>query len=44
MGWDKVVSEVLAVKIISKAKLLEKINKSKLKEQAKDFYIKSLRD
>ena len=44
MGWDKVASEVLAIKIISKAKLLERINKSQSKEQAKEFYIKSLRD
>lgn len=42
--WDRSTSEVLAVKTISKAKLLERINKSKSKERAKEFYVKCLRD
>jgi serine/threonine protein kinase len=42
--WDRVAREVLAVKAISKAKLLDKINSSKSKDKTKEFYIKSLRD
>lgn len=42
--WDRLDFEVLAIKAISKEKILDRINRSSTRDKTKEFYVKSLRD